>query len=143
MEQSDLDLEQRVWQRMTGGTQDPLEILAVQAEEAASAYRYLAQNGPAKKRDRMQAVYRQAAASAAALRGMVILSGREALRQHSYGSSREHASRMLALAYRRSAQLFSRYEQLREHPEYGCVFDVLCERERGIMAVLLELVGEG
>ena len=81
MEQQDLELERRVWQRISGGgtecgeTDGPsLREMEQQCREAATVFRQLAQSCSGAMRDCLQELSRQDYANAMTLMGMRVLS---------------------------------------------------------------------
>lgn len=147
MDSTDLELEQRVWQRVSGGNgaaaeeTENLQAWVLRAEESAADYRSMASRMQGAKRERLLAMSREAAGDAAALRGMCRLSGGGFHKAAPYTPPKEELSRMLGRSYRRSAQTQHDYRALGCHKEYGCIFEQMAQGETGRMRFLLELIG--
>lgn len=130
--QSDLDLEQRVWQRISGGEQHGLEPLLRQADAEWAGLRQLCRNGGTKQQ-RLAALAGQ---NRMALRGMILLEGGTAEENRPAVPS---PTGLLASLCRDSQALCRQYEtRCTKSP----AFRALYAREQEIFTGLLELLGE-
>lgn len=148
MDQEDLELEERVWQRIgmggnSMGKQDHLHGLMLRAESAAADYRRMAMLAAGQRRERLLKLRQQELEDAAALRGMLILAGGNPGKMKKYAPAGESLSRMLARTYRQCEMTHRDYLAMEEDGDYGCVFRHLAEQSARQMQVLLELIGEG
>lgn len=146
MDKNDLELEQRVWERVSGlpavnPPDSSMETMLQMNEESASVYRQLAVRSGGTRREKLMELYREAAASAQTLRGMMLLDGKTAGRCSSV-PCQDSTPRALAKAFRRCCTLHRDYRERELQEDYGCVFACLAQREAESMALLLELIGE-
>ena len=105
MEQQDLELERRVWQRISGGEQEcggvpSLREMEQRCRESAAAFRQLAQLCTGAMRDGLQELFRQEYGNALTLMGMRVLSGEEPEKMPCCPWTKTGVCRALALAYR-------------------------------------------
>lgn len=146
MDQEDLDLEQRVWDRVGGlppEREDSGEIQTMlrMNEESAYVYRQLAGRSSGSRREKLMGLHRQTASTVQTLRGMLMLDG-ESFGRSGVVPCQDSTARALAKAYRRSSHLRESYVNNESHEQYGCVFENLAGREAENMTTLLELLGE-
>lgn len=143
MEYDDLELEQRVWQRITGGSREPspLEPLIAEEEEAAAVYRHLAAREPGSSH-RLQQLARRSRDHAAILQGMIALSGRQRQSRRAPLPRPESPAALLTGACRSCAALAKRYQELSGHGEFGCVFEQFAAQTADTLAALLAIAGE-
>ena len=152
MEQRDLELERRVWQRVSGaqpaeasgevsqpGTS--LRELEQRSRESANVFRQLAQTVTGMMREMVQELYHQEYHTALTLRGMRVLSGEEPEKPACCPWTKTGVCRALALAYRRSSQAREDYAARASCGEFAPVFQVLARQEGEKMAQLLSLIG--
>lgn len=147
MNEQDLDLEQRVWERVNGGTgvpqprqDDRMRSLILLAEESAADFRQLARRYTGTRREQLLQFSRQTGSNADTLRGMYHLSGGENDLRPSQQPDSERRS--LTKACRRCASLRRAYaDYAKDDPEYGCVFTLLEQQAAHRMEGLLELIG--
>lgn len=132
MHQTDLDLEQRVWQRVSGGEKPGLEPLLRQAETEAAGLRYLYRTRGGAG---LQKLVSAAAANADALRGLVILDGGTP----SAGQTAVPSPTGLTASLCRGSEALCRtYEA---HCSKSPAFRTFYTRETEIYTGLLELLG--
>ena len=87
MEQQDLELERRVWQRVSGaqvpaqGECTSLREMEQRSRESAMVFRQLAQTSTGLMRDTLQELHRQEYGNALTLLGIRVLSGEEPEKQ--------------------------------------------------------------
>ena len=146
MEQQDLELERRVWQRVSGnvGTtaQPSLREMEQRSRESALAFRQLAQQCPISMRETLQELARMEHGNAAALLGMRVLSGEEPEKTPCCPWTKTGTCRALALAYRRSCQAREDYAACaKAGGSYGPVFSWMAEAETEKMGRILSLIG--
>lgn len=145
MEQQDLELERRVWQRV-GGAQGQeactsLREMEQRSRESAMVFRQLAQTSTGRMRDTLQELHRQEYGNALTLRGMRILSGEEPEKQIGCPWSKTGTCRALALAFRRSSRAREDYAARTSAGEFAPVFAAM-EREEGKkMGKILAMIG--
>lgn len=153
LDYSDVELEERVWNRITGiaqvtPTQPPKEngcslfTMLQDSEESAGVYRYLTAHTMGLRRDRLSMLYRRESDHAAAIRGMLILNGDSFDMQNHYEPGKEGLNRILAKAYRRSCQIHKNYLRASHDSDYDCTFENLAAEETQTMQTLLQLIGE-
>lgn len=145
MEQQDLELERRVWQRISGGEQEfggvpSLRDMEQRCRESANAFRQLAQLCTGAMRDGLQELFRQEYGNALTLMGMRVLSGEEPEKMPCCPWTKTGVCRALALAYRTSCQARQDYTRSRQG-EYEPVFAVMERTEAEKMGKLLALIG--
>lgn len=145
MEQRDLELEQRVWQRVSGGPPVQQEATLAQLErrcrESAGVFRQLAQSCAGVMRESLQELYRQEYSNAMTILGIRILSGEEPEKLSTCPWNKTGICRALALAYRRSCQARADYEARAALGEYAPVFAQLAREEAEKMPRILALIG--
>ena len=145
MEQQDLELERRVWQRISGGEQEcggvpSLREMEQRCRESANAFRQLAQLCTGAMRDGLQELFRQEYGNALTLMGMRVLSGEEPEKMPCCPWTKTGICRALALAYRTSCQARQDYARSRQG-DYEPVFAVMGRTEAEKMGKLLALIG--
>lgn len=144
MEQEDLELEQRVWQRIGGGEEAgqgnvDLHGMMLQAEQIAGVFQDQARNAGGNRREILMELHRHSAGNANALRGMLHMDGRELRQPRAWGASRDPGA--LPRAYRSLQRQREDFERHSGHREYGPVFRVM-ERTAGEdLHKLLGLIG--
>ena len=146
MEQQDLELERRVWQRVSGGGEQEatpcLREMEQRCRESAQAFRQLAQLSTGFMRESLQQLARQEQSNGMTLLGMRVLSGEEPEKTPCCPWTKTGTCRTLALAYRRSCQAREDYARFaRGGGAYEPVFCWMAEAERGTMAQILALIG--
>lgn len=148
MEQQDLELERRVWQRISGGGTDcdpeggtSLREMEQRCREAAGVFRQLAQSCTGSMRDCLQELSRQDYANAMTLMGMRVLSGEEPEKAPGCPWSKTGTCRALALMYRQSCKARENYAFYANKSEYAPVFAVMERMEAKKMGKLLCLIG--
>lgn len=147
MEQQDLELERRVWQRVSG-TQVPaqgectsLREMEQRSRESAMVFRQLAQTSTGLMRDTLQELHRQEYGNALTLLGIRVLSGEEPEKQPGCPWTKTGTCRALALAFRRSSRAREDYAARASAGEFAPVFAAM-EREEGEkMRKILALIG--
>ena len=145
MEQQDLELERRVWQRISGGEQvcqgvPSLREMEQRCRESASVFRQLAQGCTGSMRDGLQELFRREYENALTLMGMRVLSGEEPEKMPCCPWSKTGVCRALTLAYRTSCQARQDYARSGQG-EYGPVFAAMERSEVEKMGKLLALIG--
>ena len=150
MEQRDLELEQRVWQRvsavapagegMASCALTSLGEMERRCRESASVFRQLAQISAGQMRETLQELHRQEYGNALTLMGMRVLSGEEPEKMPCCPWTKTGVCRALALAYRTSCQARQDYARSRQG-EYEPVFAVMERTEAEKMGKLLALIG--
>ena len=146
MDQKDLELERRVWQRVSGGAPaengTTLRMMEQRCREAASVFRQLAQSCSGQMQQQLQELYRQEYGNAMTLLGRRILSGEEPDKLQSCPWTKTGTCRALALAYRRSCQAREDYAACaKAGGSYGPVFSWMAEAETEKMGRILSLIG--
>lgn len=145
MEQKDLELEQRVWQRVSG-VQAPeegtsLREMEQRCRESASVFRQLAQSSTGQMREMLQELHRQEYGNALALMGMRVLSGEEPEKLQCCIWPKTGTCRALALAYRRSSRAREDYAARAACGEFAPVFAAMAREESEKMGRILSLIG--
>ena len=146
MEQQDLELERRVWQRVSGGgetgTHTQLREMEQRCRESATAFRQLAQLSTGIMRETLQQLSHQEYANAMTLLGMRVLSGEEPEKSSCCPWTKTGICRALALAYRRSCQAREDYSaHAKGGSAYAPVFAWMAEAEKERMGRILSLIG--
>ena len=146
MEQQDLELERRVWQRVSGGgereEQPSFREMEQRCRESALAFRQLAQLSTGLMRETLQQLARQEQGNAMTLLGMRVLSGEEPEKTPCCPWTKTGTCRALALAYRRSCQAREDYSRFaRGGGAYEPVFCWMAEAEKEKMGQILALIG--
>ena len=146
MEQQDLALERRVWQRVSGGGKDcapptSLREMEQRSRESATAFRQLAQVCSGSMREMLQELYRQEYGNAMTLMGMRVLSGEEPEKPGSCPWNKTGTCRALSLSYRRSVQARQDYAARAAEGEFAPVFAGMAASEAEKMGKLLALIG--
>lgn len=137
MEKKDLEMEQRVWQRVKGGPD--LRGMELRCRESAAAFRQLAASASGENRDTLLRLHGQEHANAERLLGMRILSGEEPEPKRKYDAVPTPLLRGLAQAVHRSRQALADYSG--QTGEYAPVFAVMAREEAARMGELLGLIG--
>ena len=147
MEQQDLELERRVWQRVSGaqvpaqGECTSLREMEQRSRESAMVFRQLAQTSTGLMRDTLQELHRQEYGNALTLLGIRVLSGEEPEKQPGCPRTKTGTCRALALAFRRSSRAREDYAARASAGEFAPVFAAM-EREEGEkMRKILALIG--
>ena len=151
MEQRDLELEQRVWQRVSGmapAGEKPelcekvsLGEMERRCRESASVFRQLAQASAGQMREALQEFHRQEYGNAMTILGIRVLSGEEPEKPACCPWNKTGFCRALALAYRRSCQARGDYLSYAAGGEYAPVFAAMAQAEGEKMARILALIG--
>lgn len=133
------DMEARVWQRVGG--REPMELpqLARLCREAAADYRNLAALCAGQARQTLLELHREAAAAAQAVSGMAMLRGLELPHDQTCWPEKQ-LRRGLALAYRRSRELWQAFQSWSASSEFGFSFRALARREEAASTRLLALL---
>lgn len=144
MENEDLELEQRVWQRIGGGRQqtDLLESLIRNEEECAAVSRHLAARESGSRKSRLLAVVQQSRENAGILKGMLKMSGGQWHSHPVYQPQKEKPAHLLGSLTRSCMELEARYESMSHQGEFCLVCRDLAERKNESLEVLLTLMGE-
>lgn len=128
MEQEDLELEKRVWQRIgsnaAAGLPEP-EEMRILAEQTAHELRSQARISGGSRREMLAELARHCSLHADALRGMMHLQALQPRQIRPWETGREPGA--LPRAYRNLQQLRGEFERCAQHREYGPVF---CRMER-------------
>lgn len=148
MEQQDLELERRVWQRVSGAQpQVPegeacasLREMEQRCRESAMVFRQLAQTSTGLMRDTLQDLHRREYGNALTLMGIRILSGEEPEKQPGCPWTKTGTCRALALAFRRSSRAREDYAAHAARGEFAPVFDAMEREEREKMGRILALI---
>lgn len=148
MEQLDKQLQQRVWQRVTG--REPAETppqrrenwkpLVMAAQENLAAYRYLAQQLP-RYREPLGHLARETRKCIARIRGICGLRG-ERVKLPLPEPVREPARRSLEKCYHRQQKMWQEMDSRTGDPEYGVVFTQLARQGADLCVALTELLGK-
>ena len=151
MEQRDLELEQRVWQRVSGMAPEgekpslcektSLGEMERRCRESASVFRQLAQISAGQMRETLQELHRQEYGNALTILGMRILAGEEPEKTVCCPWTKTGTCRALALAYRRSCQARGDYAAHAASGEYAPVFAAMAQAEGEKMGRILALIG--
>ena len=148
MEQQDLELERRVWQRITDGGTDraptegaSLREMERQCRETAMVLRQLAQSSNGSMRDCLLELGKQEYANAMTLMGMRVLAGEEPEKTSPCPWSKTGTCRALALLYRQSCKARENYALHGKKGKYAPVFTLLEGLEVKKMGKLLCLIG--
>lgn len=151
MEQRDLELEQRVWQRVSAVTPTGERIASCaltslgemerRCRESASVFRQLSQSSTGQMQQMLQELHRQEYGNALTILGMRILSGEEPERCACCPPSKTGTCRALALAYRRSCQARADYAAHAGAGDYAPVFAAMAQAEGEKMGRILALIG--
>lgn len=145
MEQRDLELEQRVWQRVSAAEpaqeQSSLCQMERRSRESASVFRQLAQVCSGQMREMLLELHRQENCTALTILGMRILSGEEPEKSPCCPWTKTGTCRALALAYRRSCQAREDYAAHAAAGNYAPVFAAMARAESEKMGRILALIG--
>lgn len=140
MDRTELELEQRVWQRVARQEAQPdLLGLMLEMEEAAAVYQRLMGQFSGARREKLNTLRQNAKSAAAALRGILLLSGETPPRQPVPLPQKETG--LLARAARTSARMHQTLTALSQSGEYDAVYRLLAKREAETTCALLELLG--
>lgn len=145
MEQRDLELEQRVWQRVSAAApvekHASLRQMERRSRESASVFRQLAQACTGQMREMLQELHRQENCTALTILGMRILSGEEPEKPICCPWTKTGTCRALALAYRSSCQAREDYAAHAAAGNYAPVFAAMAREEAAKMGRILALIG--
>lgn len=149
MEQRDLELEQRVWKRVSAAApvgEKTCEMTSLgemerRCRESASVFRQLAQSSTGQMQLMLQELHRQEYGNALTILGMRILSGEEPERNPCCPPTKTGTCRALALAYRRSCQAREDYAARAAAGDYAPVFAAMARAEGEKMGRILALIG--
>lgn len=132
-------LEARVWQRVGGGQPMELPQLCRLCREAAADYRALASGSGGEVRQTLLTLHRDAAFAAQTVAGMAVLRGL-ALPGGAVCCQRQQQRRGIALAYRRSRELWEQFRAWSASGEFGFAFRALTRQEENTGMRLLALL---
>ena len=146
MEMIDPNMEQQVWQRVTGHSateprQEDFRSLMLAALEAAAVYRQLAAAFTGTARERVKRLYEGEMANIACLKGIRKLSGGGVGKLPALSAPKEPAEKALEKRYHHARRAMVEYMSRAADPEFGVVFEKIAQREREHCAVLAELIG--
>lgn len=146
MEGYDPEKAAKVWQRVTGeraGIFDAHSLLSMITEEwaDAAAYQQLARRFHGKEAAALQALAQQAQSHAACLKGIYTLATDTYPELRTAPAPQEAPEHTLRKCYGRTLHRVSRYEELKNHPEYGRIFAQIAQQEQTHCRMLLELLG--
>ena len=145
MEQFDLQMEDRVWQRVQGEQPPQLEqsIQALAAAELseAAAHLMLSRQLQGKEKAILRRIYEEDHAHAACLKGIHFFTFDTPLAIRPIPPAPEAPVIALRKAYARKLRALRQYESRLEDPEYGAVYKMLARQEQAHCRLILELVG--
>ena len=147
MEQFDGNMEQRVWQRVRGGSAEQpermdLRALMLSAMENAAAYRQLSGMLTGRLRERAKGLLEGEQANIACLKGIHLLSTGAAMKPKAMNLPSAPAGKLLEKCFHRSRRAMVEYTSRTVDGEFGAVFQKMADREREHGAVIAELLGE-
>lgn len=144
MEKIDQALQERVWQRVSGGRDnEDMELLDLIGQEWTDAVTYLALSRKVSGRSSMilRRLYEEEQTHTACLKGIYALVTGQKPVLPPPPQIREPISAALRRCYGREMQCLARYESRSSHPEYGAVFAKLAQQEQAHCKMILELIG--
>lgn len=133
------EMEARVWQRVGGRQPMELPQLARLCRTAAADYRNLAAGCSGQTRQTLLSLHQQAAFAAQAVTGMAVLRGLE-LPENPACWTEKQLRRGLALAYRRSRELWEAFQAWSASGEFDFSFRSLARQEEANSTRLLALL---
>lgn len=137
----------RVWQRVQEGKQppvrqgEPLAALILEHMQLSSLYMQMSRQRSGQESTVLMGLARQARMQAACLRGIVALTGGNNPAFSPTPMPNTAPDALLRRCYGQELRLLREYENRREDPEYGPVYDRLAHREQEHCCTLLELIG--
>lgn len=144
MEQTDLELEQRVWERVVGRQSmervPNLEEMELRCRESAAVLHKLAQNSSGEIRERLTKLSKAERDNAMALLGIQILSGREVPPSRELPVGQISTNRALAQCCRRCQQACADYCACAKTGEFSEVFKAMAQEEAARTRDILSLI---
>ena len=137
----------RVWQRVQEGKQpsprqgEPLAALILEHMQLSSLYMQMSRQRSGQESTVLMGLARQARMQAACLRGIAVLTGGSNPAFSPTPMSNTASDALLRRCYGQELRLLREYENRREDPEYGPVFERMARREQEHCCTLLELIG--
>lgn len=142
MEKLSPELEQRVWERVSGGQCRPdLRGMELRCRESAAVFHQMAAQTRGSTREILTELHRQEQEAGEVIRGMRVLAGEEPEKRRNYGGHSVTLPRGLAQSLRRSREAWEDYATHAQNQDYGPVFSILCTREAEKMQKILSLIG--
>ena len=139
----------RVWQRVQEGKEppvrqgEPLPGLILEHMQLSSLYMQMSRQRPGQDGAVFMGIARQARMQAACLRGIVVLTGGTNPAFAPVPMQSTVSAALLRRCYGQELRLLKEYENRREDPEYGPVYERMAKRTQEICCTLLELIGNG
>lgn len=146
MDDYDLSMAERVWQRVRGGSapesQTGLQALAAAEQNAAAVYLFLSKGMQGRKKELLRQLYHRERNHCRYLNGISLLRDGKALSVRTAPPDGQRTEGLLRRCYARTLQAVSEYEARQEDPEYGPVFRELARQEREHCMMILEILGD-
>ena len=146
METIDKEKAARVWQRVTGQTEDTRSLqeltdLIAQKWADAATYLHLSRRFQGKESGTLRRLSEQSQAQTACLKGIyTLITGSHPILR-TLPPDQEPPEQVLRRCYGREMHCLARYEAKKQDPEYGQVFARLAEQEKDHCRAVLELIG--
>lgn len=138
----DIQLEQRVWQRVRGDTERPgLQALLTAEQSAAAAYRQLLRSARENEKALLRRLYAREQAHARCLLGMHRLQTGQPLSVRTPPPESDHPEATLRKCYQLSLKAIQAYSAWENDRDHGHVFSQLRVQEQEHCRMLLELLG--
>ena len=145
MEQFDTEMDDRVWERVSGEKpprlEQSLQALAAAELSEAAAHLMLSRQFQGKEKAILRKVYEEDQAHAACLKGIHYFTFDKPLAIRHIPPAPESPVIALRKAYARKLRTLRQYESRFDDPEYGAVYHTLAQQEQEHCRLILELVG--
>lgn len=139
------NMEQQVWQRVWNQQEEQprsdLRQLQLAAMELAGIYRHLAGSLTGKQREKAKQLYEGELETAAILKGLGILSGRQEDVLTIWNPAKAPGKKLLEKCYHQTRRCLVDYTARSAEPEFGCVFHALAEQAGKRCCLIAQLLG--
>lgn len=145
MEQFDTEMEDRVWERVSGEKpprlEQSLQALAAAELSEAAAHLMLSRQFQGKEKAILRKIYEEDQAHAACLKGIHYFTFDTPLAVRHIPPAPESPVIALRKAYARKLRTLRQYKSRFDDQEYGAVYQMIAQQEQEHCRLILELVG--
>ena len=141
MAEFDEELEKRVWQRVRGQEQLPLQSMAAAEKSSAAVYLMLSRLMQGRQKELLRQLYHREQNHSRFLNGISILREGKALTARPTPPEGQRIEQLLRRCYAGCLKACQEYAKYAADPEYGHIFSHMAREERDNGRMILEILG--
>ena len=141
MAEFDEELEKRVWQRVRGQEQLPLQSMAAAEKSSAAVYLMLSRLMQGRQKELLRQLYHREQNHSRFLNGISILREGKALTARPTPPEGQRIEQLLRRCYAGCLKACQEYEKYAADPEYGHIFGHMAREEQENGRMILEILG--